>query len=64
MPRRDEPARVGLRAGLFKLNASEGSSSRPGCIGYNWHTSHAGIDDKTPISRLGLTEDNVLRFHI
>jgi hypothetical protein len=55
---------VGLRAGLFKLNASEGSSSRPGCIGYNWHTSHAGIDDKTPISRLGLTEDNVLRFHI
>jgi GAF domain-containing protein len=22
------------------------------------------IDDKTPISRLGLTENNVLRFHI
>jgi len=31
---------------------------------YNWHRPHAGIDDKTPISRLGLTEDNVLRFHI
>jgi transposase InsO family protein len=30
---------------------------------YNWHRPHAGIDDKTPISRLGLTEDNVLRFH-
>jgi transposase InsO family protein len=31
---------------------------------YNWHRPHAGIDDKTPISRLGLTEYNVLRFHI
>jgi transposase InsO family protein len=30
---------------------------------YNWHRPHAGIDAKTPISRLGLTEDNVLRFH-
>jgi len=31
---------------------------------YNWHRPHAGIDDKTPISRLGLTEDKVLRLHI
>jgi transposase InsO family protein len=31
---------------------------------YNWHRPHAGIGDKTPISRLGLPEDNVLRFHI
>lgn len=30
---------------------------------YNWHRPHAGIDAKTPISRLGLTENNVLRFH-
>jgi transposase InsO family protein len=30
---------------------------------YNWHRPHAGIDDKTPISRLALTEDNVLRLH-
>jgi transposase InsO family protein len=30
---------------------------------YNWHRPHAGIGAKTPISRLGLTEDNVLRFH-
>lgn len=30
---------------------------------YNWHRPHAGIDDKTPISRLGLAEDNVLRLH-
>jgi transposase InsO family protein len=31
---------------------------------YNWHRPHAGIDDRIPISRLALTEDNVLRFHI
>jgi len=31
---------------------------------YNWHRPHCAIDDKTPISRLGLSENNVLRFHI
>jgi transposase InsO family protein len=31
---------------------------------YNWHRPHAGIDAKTPISRLGLAEDNLLRLHI
>ncbi len=31
---------------------------------YNWHRPHAGIGDKTPISKLGLAENNVLRFHI
>lgn len=31
---------------------------------YNWHRPHTGIDGKTPISRLGLTEYNVLRLHI
>jgi transposase InsO family protein len=31
---------------------------------YNWHRPHAGIGDKTPISRLGLTKNNVLRLHI
>jgi transposase InsO family protein len=30
---------------------------------YNWHRPHTGIDGKTPISRLGLTENNVLRLH-
>jgi transposase InsO family protein len=30
---------------------------------YNWHRPHASLKAKTPISRLGLTEDNVLRFH-
>lgn len=30
---------------------------------YNWHRPHAGIDDTTPISRLGLPENNLLRLH-
>ena len=30
---------------------------------YNWHRPHAGIGAKTPISRLGLTRNNVLRLH-
>jgi hypothetical protein len=30
---------------------------------YNWHRPHGGIKSKTSISRLSLTEDNLLRFH-
>jgi transposase InsO family protein len=30
---------------------------------YNWHRPHAGIGAKPPISRLDLTEDNLLRLH-
>ena len=30
---------------------------------YNWHRPHGGIQSKTPISRLGLTRDNLLRLH-
>ena len=30
---------------------------------YNWHRPHAGIGAKTPISRLGLSKDNLLRLH-
>jgi transposase InsO family protein len=30
---------------------------------YNWHRPHGSLKAKTPISRLNLTEDNVLRFH-
>lgn len=30
---------------------------------YNWHRPHAGIGAKPPISRLDLTEDNLLRRH-
>jgi transposase InsO family protein/transposase-like protein len=30
---------------------------------YNWHCPHASISGKPPISRLDLTEDNLLRLH-
>ena len=31
---------------------------------YNWHRPHASIGRKPPITRLGLSEDNLLRLHI
>jgi len=30
---------------------------------YNWHRPHGGIGSTTPISRLGLQGDNLLRLH-
>jgi transposase InsO family protein len=30
---------------------------------YNWHRPHASLAKQTPISRLGLTEDNLLKLH-
>jgi transposase InsO family protein len=30
---------------------------------YNWHRPHGGIQSQTPISRLGLPENNLLRLH-
>jgi len=30
---------------------------------YNWHRPHGGIKSQTPISRLGLHRDNLLRLH-
>lgn len=30
---------------------------------YNWHRPHGSISDTPPISRLGLSEDNLLRLH-
>ena len=31
---------------------------------YNWHRPHMSLKAKPPISRLGLSEDNLLRLHI
>jgi transposase InsO family protein len=31
---------------------------------YNWYRPHGGINSQTPISRLGLDRDNLLRLHI
>ena len=30
---------------------------------YNWHRPHSSLAKKTPISRLGLTQNNLLRLH-
>jgi len=30
---------------------------------YNWHRPHGGINSATPISQLGLTQDNLLSLH-
>ena len=30
---------------------------------YNWHRPHGSLQSQTPISRLGLTENNLLRLH-
>jgi transposase InsO family protein len=30
---------------------------------YSWHRPHGGIKSQTPISRLGLDQDNLLRLH-
>jgi transposase InsO family protein len=30
----------------------------------NWHRPHGSLEAQTPISRLGLSEDNLLRLHI
>lgn len=30
---------------------------------YNWHRPHGSLKAKTPISRLGLTKDNLLKLH-
>src|SRR5215204_3406296 len=31
---------------------------------YNWHRPHSSLQSKAPITRLALTEDNLLRLHI
>ena len=30
---------------------------------YNWHRAQGSLKSKTPISHLGLSEDNLLRLH-
>ncbi|WP_332812884.1 integrase core domain-containing protein, partial [Sphingomonas sp.] len=30
---------------------------------YNWHRPHGSLKSKTPISRLGLDANNLLRLH-
>jgi transposase InsO family protein len=46
------------------LNSKQRAEELPFFIHrYNWHRPHASIGAKPPISRLRLTEDNLLRLH-
>ncbi len=37
---------------------------QPWTHAYNWHRPHGSLKGQTPIARLGLPEDNLLRLHI
>jgi len=47
------------------LNSKQRAKELPFFIHrYNWHRPHASIGRKPPITRLGLSDDNLLRLHI
>jgi len=46
------------------LNSTQRAHDLPFFIHrYNWHRPHAAIGGKPPISRIALSEDNLLRLH-
>src|SRR5579863_696184 len=45
-------------------NSAQRSAELPNWLHrYNWHRPHGSLKANTPISRLGLSENNLLRFH-
>jgi transposase-like protein len=58
----DQPARTGLCQSLRTLTTAQRSAAEL-AASVQLASPHAGIDGKTPISRLGLTGNNLLRFH-
>ena len=47
------------------LNSEQRAQELPSWLHrYNWHRPHASLKANTPISQLGIAEDNLLRFHI
>ena len=45
-------------------NSDQRSAELPNWLHrYNWHRPHGSLKDKTPISRLGPTGDNLMRLH-
>ena len=47
------------------LNSDQRAQELPAWLHrYNWHRPHGSLKANTPISQLGLSEDNLLRFHI
>lgn len=46
------------------LNSEQRAQELPSWLHrYNWHRPHASLKANTPISQLGIAEDNLLRFH-
>ena len=50
-------------AKAYPTSDERGAELQPWLHRYNWHRPHGGINYQTPISRLGLTDNNLLRLH-
>ena len=61
-PHPNRLARMGLRA-AYENSAARADELPRWLHRYNWHRPHGSLGAKTPISRLGLASDNVLRLH-
>ena len=48
----------------YPTSAERAQQLQPWTHAYNWHRPHGSLKAKTPISRLRLSEDNLLRLHI
>jgi len=51
-------------ARAYPTSSHRAHSLQPWTHAYNWHRPHSSLKGKTPIGRLGLSEDNLLRLHI
>ena len=51
-------------AHLYQHSAARQAELQPWLHDYNWHRPHASLGQLPPISRAGLTGNNVLRHHI
>jgi len=50
-------------AKAYPTSDARGTELHPWLHRYNYHRPHGGIKHQTPISRLGLTDNNLSRFH-
>jgi len=58
----DRPRHSPYGRDAARVFLGSGSSLSAFCL-YNWHRPHGSLKAQRPISRLGLSEDNVLRLH-
>lgn len=50
-------------ASAYPTSDHRKAALKPWLHNYNWHRPHGSLKSKTPISRLGLDENNLLRLH-